>query len=115
MSRRVIPGMLEAGGGAITNVSSSAGVFGQAYLPGYAASKGGVSMLSRAMAWEYVKRGIGVEFPEDRDNELRAKSIAPGHHTMSPDDPAGLIAFLSSDEARMITGTVIPIDHGITC
>ncbi|MEZ5181837.1 MAG: SDR family oxidoreductase [Acidimicrobiales bacterium] len=131
MSRRVIPGMLEAGGGAITNVSSSAGVFGQAYLPGYAASKGGVSMLSRAMAWEYVKRGIRVnaiapggvqtpmtnrvEFPEGMDDELIAKSIAPGYYMMSPDDPAGLIAFLSSDEARMITGTVIPIDHGITC
>lgn len=130
-SRRVIPGMLEAGGGVITNVSSSAGVFGQAYLPGYAASKGGVSMLSRAMAWEYVKRGIRVnaiapggvatpmtnrvEFPEGMDNELIAKSIAPGYHMMSPDDPAGLIAFLSSDEARMITGTVIPIDLGITC
>lgn len=130
-SRRALPGMLEAGGGVITNVSSSAGVFGQAYLPGYAASKGGVSMLSRAMAWEYVKRGIRVnaiapggvstpmtnrvEFPEGMDNDLIAKSIAPGYHMMSPDDPAGLIAFLSSDEARMITGTVIPIDLGITC
>jgi NAD(P)-dependent dehydrogenase (short-subunit alcohol dehydrogenase family) len=130
-SRRVIPGMLEAGGGVITNVSSSAGVFGQAYLPGYAASKGGVSMLSRALAWEYVKKGIRVnaiapggvqtpmtnrvEFPEDMDNDLLAKSIAVGYHMMSPDDPAGLIAFLSSDEARMITGTVIPIDLGITC
>lgn len=130
-SRRVIPGMLEAGGGVITNVSSSAGVFGQAYLPGYAASKGGVSMLSRAMAWEYVKRDIRVnaiapggvstpmttrvEFPEDMDNDLLAKSIAPGYHMMSPNDPAGLIAFLSSDEARMITGTIIPIDLGITC
>lgn len=130
-SRRALPGMLEEGGGVITNVSSSAGVFGQAYLPGYAASKGGVSMLSRAMAWEYVKRGIRVnaiapggvstpmtnrvEFPEGMDNELIAKSIAPGYHMMSPDDPAGLIAFLSSDEARMITGTVIPIDLGITC
>ena len=130
-SRRAIPGMLEAGGGVITNVSSSAGVFGQAYLPGYAASKGGVSMLSRAMAWEYVKRGIRVnaiapggvqtpmtnrvEFPEGMDNDLIAKSIAPGYHMMSPDDPAGLIAFLSSDEARMITGTVVPIDLGITC
>lgn len=131
MARACIPSMLEHGGGVITNVASSAGVFGQAYLAGYAASKGGVAMLSRSLAWEYVKRGIrvnaiapgGVEtamtgtvqFPEGMDQKLIMKSIAPEYQMLAPESPASLIAFLSSDEAEGITGVVIPIDHGITC
>jgi NAD(P)-dependent dehydrogenase (short-subunit alcohol dehydrogenase family) len=131
MARAVLPSMLEAGGGVITNVASSAGVFGQAYLAGYAASKGGVAMLSRALAWEYSKANIrvnaiapggvstamtgNVDFPEGLDHDLLRKSIAHEYRMMSPEEPAGLIAFLSSDEARSITGTVIPIDLGITC
>ena len=131
MARAVVPSMLANGGGVITNGASSAGVFGQAYLAGYAASKGGVAMLTRALAWEFLKRDIRVnaiapggvdtpmtnvvDFPEGMDFKLIEKSIAPGNKMMSPSEPAGLIAFLSSDEAAAITGVVIPIDHGITC
>jgi meso-butanediol dehydrogenase / (S,S)-butanediol dehydrogenase / diacetyl reductase len=130
MARAVVPSMLANGGGVITNVASSAGVFGQAYLAGYAASKGGVAMLSRALAWEFLKRDIRVnaiapggvdtpmtnvvDFPEGMDFKLIEKSIAPGNKMMDPSEPAGLIAFLSSDEAAAINGVVIPIDHGIT-
>jgi NAD(P)-dependent dehydrogenase (short-subunit alcohol dehydrogenase family) len=130
MARAVIPSMLAAGGGAITNVASSAGVFGQAYLAGYAASKGGVAMMSRSLAWEYSKAGIRVnaiapggvetpmtgtvEFPEGMDFDLIRKTTAHGFKMIKADEPAGLIAFLSSDEAASITGTVIPIDLGIT-
>jgi NAD(P)-dependent dehydrogenase (short-subunit alcohol dehydrogenase family) len=131
MCRAVIGSMLESGGGAIVNVASSAGVFGQPYVAGYAASKGGVAMMSRALAWEYVRRGIrvnavapggvqtpmtnAVDFPEGLDNKLMRKTIALDYQMMPPEDPAALIAFLASDEASSITGTVIPIDHGITC
>ncbi len=131
MSRAVIPGMLQHGGGAIVNVASSAGVFGQAYTAAYCASKGGVVQLTRALAWEYVKRGIrvnaiapgGVEtamtsrvdFPDDMDWSLMQKNMAPDNWMITPDEPAGLIAFLASDEAAAITGTIVPIDHGITC
>jgi NAD(P)-dependent dehydrogenase (short-subunit alcohol dehydrogenase family) len=130
MARAVIPSMLANGGGAITTVSSSAGVFGQAYMPGYAASKGGVAMLSRAIAWEYQKLGIrsnaiapgGVEtamtsdvaIPEGVDFDLIKKTAAPGYRMMQAEEPAALIAFLCSDEAAAINGTVIPIDFGIT-
>lgn len=130
MCRAVLPDMLEAGGGAIVNVASSAGMFGQAYNAGYCASKGGVAMMTRAIAWEYVKQNIRVnaispgqvdtpmvntvEFPEEMDWKLVRKAMAPGNRSLSPDEPAGLIAFLASDEARSMTGTVIPIDHGIT-
>jgi enoyl-[acyl-carrier-protein] reductase (NADH) len=49
------------------------------------------------------------------DQKLIMKSIAPEYQMLPPDSPAALIAFLSSDDAEGITGTVIPIDHGITC
>ena len=131
MSRAVLPDMLEAGGGAIVNVASSAGMFGQAYNAGYCASKGGVAMMTRAIAWEYVNHNIRVnaispgqvdtpmvntiDFPDGMDWKLMRKAMAQGNRSLSTDEPAGLIAFLASDEARSMTGTVIPIDHGITC
>jgi NAD(P)-dependent dehydrogenase (short-subunit alcohol dehydrogenase family) len=131
LCRAVIPSMLANGGGAIVNVSSSAGMFGQAYNAGYCASKAGVAMMTRSIAWEYVKQGIranaispggvdtsmtaAVDFPEGMDWKLMRKNMAPENQMMSPDLPAGLIAFLASDEASAITGAVVPIDHGITC
>lgn len=130
MCRAVLPDMLELGGGAIVNVASSAGMFGQAYNAGYCASKGGVAMMTRAIAWEYVNHDIRVnaiapgqvdtpmvntiDFPEAMDWKLVRKAMAQGGKALTPDEPAGLIAFLASDEARSMTGTVIPIDHGIT-
>jgi len=104
MARAVIPSMLANGGGAITTVASSAGVFGQAYMPGYAASKGGVE----------TNMTSAVTFPEGIDFDLIKKTAAPGYKMMQATEPAALIAFLSSDEASAITGTVIPIDFGIT-
>lgn len=131
MARAVIPSMLENGGGAIVNVASSAGMFGQAYTSAYCAGKGGVAMLTRSLAWEYVKRGIRVnaispggvktpmtrhvDFPEGMDFDLIRKTMAVDNRMLDPNEPAGLIAFLASDEAAGMTGTVIPIDHGITC
>jgi hypothetical protein len=55
-----------------------------------------------------------VDFPDGMDFGLIAKSMAVDNKMLSPDDPAALIAFLSSDEAAGINGAVIPIDHAIT-
>jgi NAD(P)-dependent dehydrogenase (short-subunit alcohol dehydrogenase family) len=131
MSRAVIPGMLAEGGGAIVNVASSAGMFGQAYNAGYGASKGGVAIMTRAIAWEYVKQNIRVnaispgqvdtpmvntiDFPEAMDWKLMRKAMTVNGKSLTPDEPAALIAFLASDEAAAITGAVVPIDHGLTC
>ena len=43
------------------------------------------------------------------------KNMAPENQMLPPSQPAGLIAYLASDEADGITGTVVPIDWGITC
>lgn len=130
MCRAVIPSMLAEGGGVITNVASSAGMFGQAFMVHYCASKGGVVLLTKSLAWEYLKRNIrvnaispgGVEtamtgsvsFPEGIDFGLIAKTMAVDNKMMKPTEPAALIAYLSSDEAAAINGAVIPIDHAIT-
>lgn len=131
MCRAAIPAMLEAGGGAIVNVASSAGMFGQAYNAGYGASKGGVAMMTRSIAWEYVKHNIRVnaispgqvdtpmvstiDFPEAMDWKLMRKAMGVNGKSLAPEEPAALIAFLASDEATAITGAVVPIDHGLTC
>ncbi len=130
MARAVIPSMLENGGGVITNVASSAGMFGQAYMAHYCASKGGVVLMTKSLAWEYIKSNIRVnaispsgvatpmtghvDFPEGIDFGLISKTMAVDNKMLSPDDPAALIAFLSSDEASGINGAVIPIDHAVT-
>lgn len=130
MARATIPSMLAEGGGVITNVASSAGMFGQAFMAHYCASKGGVVLMTKSLAWEYLKRNIRVnavspsgvatpmtghvDFPEGIDFGLIAKTMAVDNRMLSPDDPASLIAFLSSDEASGINGAVIPIDHAVT-
>src|SRR5690606_13818463 len=116
----VIGSMLANGGGAIVNVASSAGMFGQAYTAAYCASKGGVVLLTKSLACEYLKHDIrvnaiapggvatpmtnAVDFPENMDFSLIAKTIAVDNKMLSPDEPADLIAYLASDEAAGING-----------
>lgn len=130
MSRATIPSMLANGGGVITNVASSAGMFGQAFMAHYCAAKGGVVQLTRSLAWEYLKRDIrvnaispggvdtpmtgNVDFPDGIDFDLIRKTMAVGNKMLSPTEPAALIAFLSSDEAAGINGAIVPIDHAVT-
>ena len=106
MSQAVLPGMLERSRGAIVNVSSSAGMYGQAYNAAYCASKGGVVLLTKSLAWEYVKRGIrvnaiapggvdtsmtgAISFPDDMDWGLHQEEHGPGQldarrHPSRPD------------------------------
>lgn len=130
MCQAVIPSMLDAGGGSIVNVSSSAGRFGQPYTAAYSAAKGGVSMLTRALAVEFLKSDIRVnaiapggvatpmtgrvDFPDGMDFSLMQKTIAVDNKMIPASQPAALIAFLSSDDCDGINGAVIPIDHAIT-
>jgi len=130
MCQAVLPHLLSAGGGVIVNTASTAGVIGQPYSAAYCASKGGVVLLTKALAWEYVKRGVRVNavapggvdtpilknfsYPEGASGKLFDKIISPMGFCQ-PEEVAGAFAYLASDEARYVTGTVLSIDGGITC
>ena len=116
--------------GCIVNVSSSAGLFGQPYNAAYCASKGGVSLMTRAMAVEFNRRGVRVNavapagidtpitkdfaFVDGTDPREYQKMFPPTGKMAQPEEVATLIVFLASDEAGYISGAVVPIDMGVT-
>ena len=129
VSRACLPHLLECGG-CIVNISSSAGIFGQPYNAAYCASKGGVSLMTKAMAVEFTRRGVrvnavapaGIDTPITKDFDFvegthwreYSKMMPPTGEMGTPDMVASLIAFLASDEASYINGTIVPIDMGVT-
>jgi NAD(P)-dependent dehydrogenase (short-subunit alcohol dehydrogenase family) len=129
MSRACLPHLL-ANEGCIVNVSSSAGIFGQPYSAAYCSSKGGVSLLTKAMAVEYNRRGVRVNavapagidtpiakdfaFVEGTDVKDYLKMFPPTGKMAAPDEVAAVIAFLASPEAGYLSGAIVPIDMGVT-
>ena len=129
MCRAVLPHLL-GGGGAIVNVASNAGLMGQPYSAAYCASKGGVVNLTRALGFEYRARGVRVNavapggmntpmistfgFPEGATAEDFAGITSPLGYA-EPEEIAGLIAFVASDEGRYMVGQIVSMDGGITC
>jgi len=128
VSRAALPHLLAHRDGAIVNVSSLAGLKGQAYCAAYCASKAAVVGLTRAMAIEYVKTGLRVNCvcpggvttpliagftpPENADPELIARlSLIP--RMTEPEEVAEAIAYLASPGARSINGVALPLDHGV--
>lgn len=127
LSRAAIPHLLETEG-AIVNVSSTAGVMGQAYLAAYSASKHGVIGLTKSMAVEYARQRVRVnavcpggvdtsmtqeiEFPDDVNVNLIMRA-ALAKENCTPDDVANMIAWLASDEATYVNGSVLSVDGGV--
>ncbi len=128
MAQAAIPYMLD-GGGSIVNIASSAGIMGQPFSAAYCASKGGVVQLTRALADEYLQRGIRVNavapggmatpmieafrLPEGVDPQVLQKLMTP-LGAAQPEEVAALVAFVASDEGRYMTGSILPIDGGLT-
>jgi NAD(P)-dependent dehydrogenase (short-subunit alcohol dehydrogenase family) len=128
MAQAAIPHLLESGGN-IVNIASNAGLMGQAYTVAYCISKGAVVQLTRALAMEYVKTPLrvnaiapgGVEtalyanfsIPEDVDWKLLSRYTGL-RGAASPEDIAGLFAFLASDEGRNIDGAILSTDGALT-
>jgi NAD(P)-dependent dehydrogenase (short-subunit alcohol dehydrogenase family) len=129
VSRACLPHLL-GNRGCIVNVSSSAGLFGQPYNAAYCASKGGVTLMTKAMAVEFNRRGVRVNavapagidtpltkdfaFVDGTDPREYQKMFPPTGEMAQPEAVADLIAFLASDEASYISGAVVPIDMGVT-
>ncbi|WP_255468301.1 glucose 1-dehydrogenase [Reyranella sp. CPCC 100927] len=137
-----IPLLARSGGGAVVNVSSVAGLVGNAGLAGYGASKGAVRLFTKAVALECAKArnhvrvnsvhpgvidtpiwekgssgragGWAVQAVRKAHVAVVAQLGVPVGRAGQAEDVANGILFLASDEARYITGTELVIDGGLT-
>jgi NAD(P)-dependent dehydrogenase (short-subunit alcohol dehydrogenase family) len=113
----------------IINIASSAAFLAQPYSAAYCASKAGVVMLTKSLAFEYRKRNVRINAvaPGGIDTPMMAGFRFPDGaaaddftHMMSamgfcqPEEVAGALAYIASDEARYMTGSVVTIDGGIS-
>jgi 2-dehydro-3-deoxy-D-gluconate 5-dehydrogenase len=128
-SQAVFPEMKKAGGGKIINIGSMMSIFGAPYTTAYAASKGGIVQMTRALATAWAKDNIQVNaiLPGWIDTELtqKAREQVDGLHQNvlkrtpagrwgMPDDFNGIAAFLGSKASDFVTGTAIPVDGGFS-
>jgi len=119
--------MKAGGGGKIINIGSMASLFGLPYAPAYAASKGGVVQLSRALATAWAEDNIQVNsiLPGwiatnltdgarrfNPDLESRVVYRTPAGRWGNPEDLAGTACFLAAPASDFVTGTAIPVDGG---
>jgi len=128
LAQAAIPHLLEAHGN-IVNVASIAGLQGQPYSAAYCSAKHGLLGLTKALAMEYMKTPLrvnaivpggmdtpqvtNIQIPPDADFDLIMRTGAP-RGLMHVDDVAALIAFLASDEAKAVHGSIQVIDNGKT-
>ena len=125
-ARAVIPAMQRQRAGSIVTLASQLAFAGARNNSAYVASKGAVVALTRTMALDYAADGIRVNAvaPGATDTPMLGRAFARGvnrgsleqRHAMQrlgrPEEIAAAVAFLASDEAAFITGTVLPVDGG---
>ena len=124
-SRAVVRSMMRARSGRIINVSSVAGLMGNAGQANYSAAKAGLIGFTKSLAREVASRSVTVNavapgflespmtdaIPEVTRNEV-VKMIPMGRMG-APADVAGIVAFLASDLAAYVTGQVLVVDGGL--
>ena len=127
--RHQIPIMLAQGGGAIVNTASIAGLGAAPKMSIYSASKHAVIGLTKSAAVEYAKKGIRVNavcpavidtamFRRAAESDPRKAEYAAAMHPVGrlgqPEEIAGGVLYLCSDEAAFTTGVALPLDGGAT-
>jgi meso-butanediol dehydrogenase / (S,S)-butanediol dehydrogenase / diacetyl reductase len=132
VSRAALPVLRRSGGGSIVNIGSILGVVARKDRAAYCASKGGVTLLTKAMALDHAHENIRVNCicPTIVETELGMESIdaapdpaaerrkraseIPLGRMGRPDDVAYLAVYLASEESSWVTGTALPLDGGLT-
>jgi NAD(P)-dependent dehydrogenase (short-subunit alcohol dehydrogenase family) len=131
-SRAVLPEFRKCGGGAIVNIGSVLGLVAMKDRAAYATSKGGVTMLTKAMALDHAHENVrvncicpslvetellkGVFSASPQGQEVKKARVAaiPLGRVGEPEDVAELAVFLASEESSWMTGAAIPLDGGLT-
>ena len=125
-AREALPHLLKTHG-CIVNVSSASGLGGDWGLSAYNAAKGAVTNFTRALALEYGARGVRVNAvapsftSTDATAELEKieaviaafRERLPIGRAATPEEVAGVIAFLASEDARFVNGVILPVDGGL--
>jgi 2-hydroxycyclohexanecarboxyl-CoA dehydrogenase len=124
-----LPGMVERGGGRVVNIASDAGKVGSSGETVYAAAKGGVIAFTKSLAREVARHGVLVNcvcpgpietpfldaFEDERGQRIleAMKRTIPLRRLGSPEDVAGCVAYLVSEDAGYVTGQAISVDGGL--
>lgn len=121
--------MVDSDGGSIINISSIAGLFGNGNWPTYAASKGGLTMLTSSLAHRFGPEGIrvnaihpgGIETNIGGDDDISPEVAEAFLETVplgrygKPDEIGDAALFLASDLSTYVTGESLVVDGGWTC
>jgi len=138
LMKAVLPGMVEAGGGAIVNVASDQALVGKPLSAAYGASKGALAQLTRSAAIDFGRHRVRVNciapgstdtamlrgvmemsqqfrslYPPPPGVGFRLDSV-PLARLAQPSEIATAAVFLASEAASFITGVVLPVDGGVT-
>lgn len=132
VSRAALPHLRRSGGGSIVNIGSILGLVGMKQRAAYSAAKGGVTLLTKAMALDHAAEKIRVNCicPSAVETDIMKDIIAhapdpaayrrmreaqiPLGRLGQPEDVAHLALFLASEESSWLTGAAIPLDGGMT-
>ena len=120
-----IPELVKAGGGSVINMSSNVALMGVPGRDCYTAAKGGIAAITRSLAVTYAPQRVRIIAPSVTMTE-RVKRLVAGNTALTkladshllgliePDDIAQMALYLASDESRMVTGQILPVDSGVT-
>ncbi|HXV45369.1 MAG TPA: SDR family NAD(P)-dependent oxidoreductase [Nitrososphaera sp.] len=130
MTKAVIPVMMKNGGGSIINISSVLGIRSIPKVPlsVYGVTKAGVIMFTKSIAVEYgqhkircncvapstIRSSIIEPYLQDEEAKKVLESTFPLRKVGEPEDIAGAVAYLCSDDSKWVTGTVMMVDGGVS-
>ena len=125
--RHGIPAIARSGGGSVINMTSTVALMGLAGRDCYTAAKGGIAALTRSLAVEFAPQRVRVNAiapsvtMTERVKRLMAGNpaidrLAQSHllGLIQPEDIANAALYLASEESRMVTGQILPVDSGVT-